>query len=104
MHQSITTVIAGTGSYIPTHIKTNNDFTDHNFYAEDNSALETEPKLIVEKFKQITGIEERRYAVDEMESSDMAAVAAQNAINDAGCDAESIDQIIVAHNFGNVMK
>ena len=34
----------------------------------------------------------------------MAAIAAQRAIEDAGCDPETIDQIIVAHNFGNVIK
>ncbi|HMI79247.1 MAG TPA: ketoacyl-ACP synthase III [Ferruginibacter sp.] len=104
MQQFTTTVIAGTGSYIPTHVKTNRDFTVHNFYAEDNSVLETESRVIVEKFKQITGIEERRYVSSDMDSSDMAAIAAQNAIDDAGCDAETIDQIIVAHNFGNVIK
>jgi 3-oxoacyl-[acyl-carrier-protein] synthase-3 len=39
-----------------------------------------------------------------MDSSDMAAIAAQRAIDDAGCDPETIDQIILAHNFGNVIK
>jgi 3-oxoacyl-[acyl-carrier-protein] synthase-3 len=34
----------------------------------------------------------------------MAAIAAQRAIEDAGCDPETIDQIILAHNFGNVIK
>jgi 3-oxoacyl-[acyl-carrier-protein] synthase-3 len=104
MNQFITTVITGTGSYIPSFVKTNQDFAGHNFYAEDNSALDIEPHLIVEKFKQITGIEERRYAPADIESSDMAAIAAQKAIEDAGCDPETIDQIIVAHNFGNVIK
>ncbi len=104
MNQLIRTVITGTGSYIPSFVKTNKDFASHNFYAEDNSALDIEPRLIVEKFKQITGIEERRYAPADIESSDMAAIAAQRAIEDAGCDAETIDQIIVAHNFGNVIK
>ena len=104
MNQLVRTVITGTGSYIPTYVKTNRDFTGHNFYAEDNSALDIEPHIIVEKFKQITGIEERRYAPSDMDSSDMAAIAAQKAIEDARCDPETIDQIIVAHNFGNVIK
>ena len=104
MNHSVTTVITGTGSYIPTFVKTNGDFAAHNFFAEDNSALDIEPHIIVEKFKQITGIEERRYVPDDMDSSDMAAIAAQKAIEDAGCDPETIDQIIVAHNFGNVIK
>src|SRR5882762_5991529 len=34
----------------------------------------------------------------------MATVAAVAAIRDAGIDPETIDQVIVAHNFGNVNK
>ena len=98
------TVITGTGCYIPDFVKTNKEFTGHVFYAEDNKALDIEPQLIVEKFKKITGIGERRYAPSHIDSSDMAAIAAQNALDDAGCDPETIDQIIVAHNFGNVIK
>ena len=98
------TVITGTGSYIPANIKTNSDFTVHNFYAENNVKIETDPQEVVNKFQQITGIEERRYADSDMDASDMAAVAAQLAIDDAQCDAETLDQIIVAHNFGNVIK
>lgn len=99
-----TTVITGTGSYIPDFVKTNRDFTGHVFYTEDNKVLDIEPEIIVEKFRKITGIEERRYASADINSSDMAAIAAQRAIDDAGCDPETIDQIIVAHNFGNVLK
>lgn len=104
MHHLIKTVITGSGCYIPEYVKTNRDFASHNFYAEDNSALDIEPHIIVEKFRQITGIQERRYAPAGLESSDMAAIAAQAAIDDSGCDPETIDQIIVAHNFGNVIK
>lgn len=104
MQHKSTTVITGTGCYIPDFIKTNRDFTGDTFYAEDNKALDIEPHIIVEKFKKITGIEERRYADADIDSSDMAAIAAQRAIEDAGCDPETIDQIIVAHNFGNVTK
>lgn len=104
MSQSVISVITGVGSYIPAYVKTNRDFAGHNFYAEDNSPLDIDSHLIVEKFKQITGIEERRYAPSGIESSDMAAIAAQKALDDSGCDPETIDQIIVAHNFGNVIK
>ncbi|WP_462253343.1 3-oxoacyl-ACP synthase III family protein [Ferruginibacter sp.] len=100
---TIKTVITGTGSFIPANIKTNKEFTGLNFYGEDNQKIATDPQEIVDKFKQITGIEERRYADSDMDSSDMAAIAAQNAIDDAQCDPESLDQIIVAHNFGNVI-
>jgi 3-oxoacyl-[acyl-carrier-protein] synthase III len=104
MPHSSATVITGTGCYIPDFVKTNRDFAGHNFYAEDNTALDIEPHIIVEKFKKITGIEERRYAASNMDASDMAAIAAQKALDDADCNPETIDQIIVAHNFGNVIK
>lgn len=104
MLNTTATVITGTGCYIPEFIKTNRDFTGHNFYADDNKALDIEPHIIVEKFKKITGIEERRYAPSDMDASDMAAIAAQKALEDADCNPETIDQIIVAHNFGNVLK
>ncbi len=101
---SVRTVITGTGCYIPEVIKTNRDFTAQNFYAEDNQLIETDPREIVEKFQEITGIEERRYACDEINSSDMAIIAAKLAIEDSGIDPEQLDQIILAHNFGNVVK
>ena len=98
------TIISGTGSYIPTEIVTNKDFTVHSFYAEDSLRIETPPQEVVDKFKQITGIGERRYARTDLNSSDIGALAARLAIEDSGIDPESLDQIIVAHNFGNVIK
>lgn len=98
------TIISGTGSYIPNIIKTNEEFVHNSFYGEDGVKIETPNQIIVEKFKIITGIEERRYAEPNMNTSDMAAKAAELAIQDAGIDAETIDQIIVAHNFGNVIN
>lgn len=98
------TVITGTGSYIPPHIKTNKDFAQQAFYAEDHERIATPASEIVEKFKDITGIEERRYVGNEFTASDMGVIAAKHAIEDAGIDPETIDQIIVAHNFGNVLK
>ncbi len=97
------TVITGTGSYIPPHIKSNSDFISQVFYGEDQQPLLTPSTEIVEKFKDITGIEERRYAGHEFNSSDMALIAAKHAIDDAGIDPETLDQIIFAHNFGNIV-
>jgi 3-oxoacyl-[acyl-carrier-protein] synthase III len=97
-------IITGSGCYIPTEIISNRDFTIHNFYAEDHKRIETPPQEVVEKFKQITGIEERRYAPCDLNASDIAAIAAEAAIKDSGIDPETLDQIIVAHNFGNVVK
>lgn len=98
------TVITGSGCYVPTEVKTNRDFTVHDFYAEDHMRIETPPLEVVEKFRQITGIEERRYAPKDMNTSEIGAYAAKLALEDSGTDPETIDQIIVAHNFGNVLK
>ena len=98
------TIITGTGSYIPNIIKTNKDFIGNSFYAEDGVLIQTPNQEIVEKFKDITGIYERRYAGEQMNTSDMATEASILAIKDAGIDPETIDQIIVAHNFGNVVS
>ncbi len=98
------TVITGSGCYIPTEVKTNRDFTVHNFYGEDHQRIETPPEEVVDKFRQITGIEERKYASCDLNTSDLATIAARQAVEDSGVDPETIDQIIVAQNFGNVIK
>lgn len=98
------TVITGTGSYIPEVVKVNRDFTIHHFYSETQQRIDANPLDIVEKFKAITGIEERRYAPSEITASGMAAIAAKEAIAMSGVDPETIDQLILAHNFGDVMK
>ncbi|HEX6915997.1 MAG TPA: ketoacyl-ACP synthase III [Chitinophagaceae bacterium] len=97
-------VITGSGCYVPTEVKTNRDFTVHDFYADDNLRIETPPQEVVEKFRQITGIEERRYAPFDLNSADIGAIAAKEAVASSGIDPETIDQIIVAQNFGNVIK
>ena len=97
------TIITGTGSYIPSVVKTNQSFVNNSFYAENGELIATPNEEIVEKFKDITGIAERRYADTNENTSEMATKAAALAIKDAGIDAETIDQIIVAHNFGNVL-
>ncbi|MEP6674842.1 MAG: ketoacyl-ACP synthase III [Ferruginibacter sp.] len=101
MHRS---VITGTGSYIPTEIKTNLDFIKNNFYNEDLQKIETPMQEVVDKFRDITGIEERRYISTGLDSSTIATIAARLAIEESGIDPETLDQIIVAHNFGNVIK
>ncbi len=97
-------VITGTGSYIPPFVQSNRDFAKHFFYSENQQPLNTSPEEVVEKFKQITGIEERRYTTDQLNASDIGALAAKKAIDDSGINPEEIDQLIVAHNFGNVIK
>jgi 3-oxoacyl-[acyl-carrier-protein] synthase-3 len=97
-------VITGIGSYIPTVIKTNEDFIKERFYNDKNEPFETSNEVIIEKFKAITGIEERRYATDDLNSSAMATIAAQRAIDDANIDPETLDYIILAQNFGDIEK
>lgn len=74
------------------------------FFDENQSRIETPPAVIAEKFRSITGIEERRYAPAHLVASGLAVLAAKGAIEDSGVDAETIDQIIVAHNFGDVTE
>jgi 3-oxoacyl-[acyl-carrier-protein] synthase-3 len=94
--------ITGTGSYIPKKIEKNEDFHQHEFLNADGSSINYPNEVIVQKFKEITGIAERRYADDNLTSSDLGFLAAQKAIDDADIDQEEIDYIICAHNFGDV--
>ncbi len=95
-------MITGTGSYVPPNRVTNKDFAENKFFDAGGVAFEASHDEIAEKFKAITGIEERRYADDDMVASDLGTIASKLAIEDADIDKESIDQIIVAHNFGDV--
>ncbi|MDA9247149.1 ketoacyl-ACP synthase III [Flavobacteriaceae bacterium] len=94
--------ITGTGSYIPKKITSNKDFENHDFYNEDGTSFAHQNDVIIEKFKAITGISERRYAQEKYSTSDIASFAAQKAIDYAKIDPETIDYIIVAHNYGDV--
>ncbi|MFD2726752.1 3-oxoacyl-ACP synthase III family protein [Hyunsoonleella rubra] len=94
--------ITGTGSYIPSNIEKNKNFHNHTFLNADGSSINSPNEVIVEKFKSITGISERRYADNDLNSSDIGSIAAEKAITDADIDPETIDYIIVAHNFGDV--
>ena len=98
------TIITGSGSYIPAIVKSNSGFTQSVFYDETGKPLDRSPEEIVEKFSQITGITERRYAEDHLNASDLGALAAKEAILKSGFNPEEIDLIIAAHNFGNVYK
>ncbi len=96
--------IIGSGSYIPNTTVTNLDFAQHQFLNEDGSPFPYANDVVAQKFKEITGIEERRYVEDQLLTSDIAYFAAQKAIEDAGIDPETLDYIIFAHNFGNVKQ
>lgn len=94
--------ITGTGSYIPDTIEKNDAFNQHTFLNNDGSVINHPNTVIIEKFQAITGIAERRYAKNHLNASDLGFFAAEKAITDANIDPETIDYIIVAHNFGDV--
>ncbi|EDM44208.1 3-oxoacyl-(acyl carrier protein) synthase [unidentified eubacterium SCB49] len=96
------TKITGVGSYIPESVAKNEDFGNHSFFNEDGTKFPSENEVIIEKFKAITGIAERRYIKDELVTSDIATIAAERAIEAAGIDKETLDYIIVAQNYGDV--
>jgi 3-oxoacyl-[acyl-carrier-protein] synthase-3 len=97
-------VITGTGCYIPTVIKKNSDFVNQLFYAEDGTPIKIEPAVIIEKFLKITAIAERRYITEDLNTSHVAALAAAQAIENSGINPETLDLLIMAHNFGDVEK
>ncbi|MFP5110920.1 beta-ketoacyl-ACP synthase III [Bacillaceae bacterium C204] len=75
--------IVGIGRYLPEKIVTNKDL---------EKIMDTSDEWI----RTMTGIEERRIAADDVDTSDMAFEAAQKAIQAAGITAEEIDLILVA--------
>jgi 3-oxoacyl-[acyl-carrier-protein] synthase-3 len=100
----ISSKITGTGSFIPSIKKENKAFLETHFLNEDGSVFSLENNVIIEKFKNITGIQERRYAKSEFKTSDIAFFAAEKAIKDADINPEELDYIILAHNFGDVKQ
>jgi 3-oxoacyl-[acyl-carrier-protein] synthase-3 len=93
-------IITKTGSYIPTLRIPNKHFLAHDFYGSDGNKLEKANDDIINKLREITCIKERRYVTDELNTSDIAFLAAKQALG--GIDKESLDYIIVSHNFGDV--
>ncbi|HAH59971.1 MAG TPA: 3-oxoacyl-ACP synthase [Bacteroidales bacterium] len=102
MPKQIYTIITGSGSYLPTRRIANTGFSKNTFFESSGEPINLPTAEIIEKFKNITGIRERRYVEDNLVCSDIAFMAAEKAIADAGLDKELLDYIIVAHNFGDV--
>lgn len=98
----MTSKIIGVGNYIPSQTISNLFFDKHLFLDESGMTLPQDNATIAGRLKEITGIEERRYAGNHQGNSDLGFIAAQAAIADAGIDPESLDYIIFAHNFGDV--
>lgn len=102
--ENINTIITGTGSYVPERIIKNSQFTKQVFFEKDNSRIDSPGEEVVGKFRDITGISERRWVNKDQTCSQIASFAAERAIEAAGIDRETIDQIIVGHNFGDVVE
>lgn len=95
-------IIKGTGCYIPEKRVLNEDFIKNDFYDSDGNKINAPNEEILKKFEKITEIKERRHVTDDLKASDIAYFAAKDAIVNSGIDKESLDYIIVAHNFGDV--
>jgi len=93
-------IITGTGSYIPTIKVDNSHFLRNEFYSEEGKRIPKSNEEIINKFHEITCIKERRYATDNLTTSDIAFMAAEEALK--GVDKEDLDYIIVAHNYGDI--
>ncbi len=98
----ISSVFVASGCYLPEQKVANAAFLTHSFYDKEGKKLEQGNSYIVKKFEDITEIQERCYARPEQRASDLAFLAAADALQSSGIDPESLDYIIVAHNFGDV--
>jgi 3-oxoacyl-[acyl-carrier-protein] synthase-3 len=98
------TIIIGTGSYIPPRRVGNEEFYDNRFFMDYDQPIDTaDNRKTVSKFEEITEIGERRWADDDQVASDLGFLAAEKALENADIDRESLDYIIFAHNFGDVL-
>lgn len=85
MNNSTHTVcIAGIGYAVPPHVRANSDI------------LKAFPDRTEEQMVHLTGIKERRYAAEDDSATDLAAIAVQHALKQAGMTLDQIDGIILA--------
>lgn len=98
----IRTKIIATGSYVPQLAITGEYFKKHEFYESSGQPSSKSTEEIVQKFEQVAGIVERRYAQEDVNTSEMAFRAASRALDKSGIDPETLDYIIIAHNWGDV--
>lgn len=75
--------LIGYGSYLPEHIMTNQDF---------ERVMDTSDEWITTR----TGIKQRHFAREDETVADMATIAAQRALDNAGLTVQDIDLIMVA--------
>lgn len=102
MAKRLFSIFTGTGSYIPNKVIQNSYFENNEFYDEKRKKIEKPIRETIASLYEITGIKERRYAPDNLQTSDMGYIAAKKAIDSAEIDKESLDLIIFTHNFGDL--
>ena len=76
-------IITGSGSYLPDRVVTNDELAER---------IETSDDWIVAR----TGIRQRHIAADDEMTSDLALIAAERALNDAGVMASEVDLLVLA--------
>lgn len=99
---SLRSVIIASGRYIPPVRVSNGAFASQRFYEKSGAPVEVDSGVVCRKVSQISGIEERRYALPGQVASELGYRAALNALQSSGVDPETLDYVIVAHNFGDV--
>lgn len=103
MQRQRSSIFTGTGSWLPAHTVPNRDFLGRRFFRDHGQPLDPSATAeVIQKFEEITEISERRYLLDDAVTSDLGSRAAEAAVLDAGIDPETLDYLIVAHNFGDV--
>ena len=75
--------VLGLGAYVPDRVMTNDEWAEH---------VDTSDEWITAR----TGIKTRRVAAEDQTTVDLAAAAAERALEDAGMAIEEINEIIVA--------
>ena len=105
MKKEFYTRIIGTGSYLPPIVVKNDYFLKHEFYEPSGKKITDKTnEEIIQKFYEITNIAERRYVSEGQVTSDIASMAVKDACESAGVDMESLEFIIVSHNFGDIRE
>jgi len=101
----LTSVIVATGSCTPSRPVPNQDFIGHRFFEGYAKPIDpAQNEKVIAKFQEVTGIAERRYVSDDQVASDIAVQAGECALAGGQVDRESLDYLVVAHNFGDVRE
>lgn len=87
----LNTIISGAGSYIPEQEIENNSFIENPFCFDDGRRIQNDNKDVIEKFKNITGIQARRYVGKSQTCYKIASIAGERAIIDSKINRKDIN-------------